>query len=108
MKSKKMVLVIATAALFTGISTGAFANDKYNGEMGSNWQDHIQSTKTRAQVIEELKQARAQGMVVGGAEPFRREMPKATSNLSRAEVRAEAAQVVKNIHVDPSDIYFGS
>lgn len=58
------------------------------------------STKTRAEVQAELAQARAQGWVTGGEEP---DYPKiqVKSTRSRAEVRAEAIESVKNRKRNP-------
>lgn len=91
MKSKKVAVAIAVSTLLGAFGSNAFANDKYNGELGSNWQDHITSTKSRAQVIAELKQASAQGLVTGGEEPFYPRLPE-TSTKSRAQVIGELKQ----------------
>jgi hypothetical protein len=56
MKSNKLFLAIVTGVLFASFGTSAFANDKTNGEGDANWLDHIVSSKTRAQVVAELKE----------------------------------------------------
>ncbi len=107
MKSTKLYAAISIGALFAVLSSGAFADDKYNGELDFNSQDPIVSTKTRAQVIEELKQAQAQGQY---QQPeyveFKHVMPH--SALSRAEVRAEAIQQsAENHQRQPDDVDYG-
>ncbi len=94
MKSKKAAVAIAVSTLLAAFGSNAFADDKYVGELGSNWRDHITSTKSRAQVIAELKQARANGMQVG-ADPFYPRLPE-TSTKSRAQVVAELEQARAN------------
>lgn len=95
MKSKKISAFIAASAFLAALGSNAFADDKYVGQLGSNWQDHVTSTKSRAQVTAELEQARAQGLVVGGEEPFYPKQPSATTK-SRAQVIAELEQARAN------------
>lgn len=96
MKSNKFSLSIVTGVVFAIAGSSAFASDKWLGDRGDNWQDHVVSTKTRAQVIAELKEARAQGLIVNGDDPHYPRLPVATSTRSRAEVRAEAAGASQN------------
>lgn len=107
MKSKKIFTAIAVSTLLTALGSSAFADDKYVGELGSNWQDHIKSTKSRAQVVAELEQARANGMQVG-ADPFYPQIVATPTARSRAEVRAEAKQAAQNRSRDSGDLYFGA
>jgi len=103
MKSTKLYAAISIGALFAVLSSGAFANDKYNDELGFNSQDHIVSTKTRAQVIEELKQAQAQGQYQQSEYvQFKHAMPH--SALSRAETIQQSAE---NHQRQPGDVYYG-
>lgn len=107
MKSKKISIAITAAALFAALGSNAFADDKYVGELGSNWQEHIASTKSRAQVVAELEQARAQGLVVGGQEPFYPIQPATpTDSKSRTQVVAELEQARANgISVGAGPLY---
>lgn len=107
MKSKKIAVAIAVSALVAAFGSNAFADDKYVGELGSNWQDHITSTKSRAQVIAELEQARAKGMAVG-ADPFYPPTAVTPTTRSQAEVRAEANQAAQNMSSNPGNLYFGA
>lgn len=106
MKSNKLSLVIAAGALLVGITSGANADDQWSNS-GSNWQEHIKSTKTRAEVIAELEQARAQGLLSVGEDPYYPSQPKATTSRSRAEVRAEAAQNPMFSGRSQDNLYFG-
>jgi hypothetical protein len=63
-------------------------------------------TKTRAEVVAELKQAQADGTLAASQSEIA-VLPQLAGNArSRAEVRAEAIQSVKN-HSNVNDIYFG-
>ena len=103
MKSRKLSIAVATGLLFAGLSAGAFADDKWLGESGSNWQEHIQSTKTRAEVTAELNQAHAQGLHTMGTEASDLNPPAATSGASAAD-RTQAG-IGANAWTD--SIYFG-
>lgn len=98
MKMKHFLTVVA----MTVASTAAFANDP--GPVTTQAQaDHANltahnnypvlpfvSTKTRAEVIEELRQARAQGLIANRNQyPI---LPSTPSNKTRDQVQAEAAQ----------------
>lgn len=80
---------IALSALFTLGLTNAFAGDVVGGD---NWVEfnNIASTKTRAEVIAELKEARAQGLIGTNIETTYPKLPALASTRSRDEVRAEA------------------
>lgn len=95
MKTRKFLVLIATG-LFTLAGSSAYAHDKWLGDRGDNWEQHVTSTKTRAQVIAEMNEARAQGLLNNQLET---DYPKASvqkSARTRAEVRAEAFQAAKN------------
>lgn len=109
MKSTKVSTVIAVTALLAAIGSSAFADDRIVGDAGTNWQDHITSTKTRAEVRAELEQARAQGLLSVGEDPHYPRQPVATTgSRSRAEVRAEAAEAAKKRFSDPDPLYTGA
>jgi hypothetical protein len=95
MKARKLILLAATTMLAMSASI-ASANDKWLGNRGDNWQDHIKSTKTRAEVIAELNEARAQGLVRGGTMHDYPHGPVAKSTRTRDEVRAEMIEAAKN------------
>lgn len=107
MKSKKISIVIAASTLLAALGSSAFADDKYNGELGSNWRDHISSTKSRTQVVAELEQARANGQRVG-ASPYYPERTVTPTSRSAAEVRAEVNQAAQNSNSGPGSLYFGA
>lgn len=92
MKSKKLSVVMAFGALFAVASTNVFASDKWLGDRGDNWEEHIKSTKSRAEVVAEMEQARAQGLLRQGDDPHYPATPVVTSSRSREAVRAEAAK----------------
>jgi hypothetical protein len=95
MKAHKIFLLVATGLLTVAGST-AFANDKWLGNRGDNWEQHITSTKTRAQVIAELNDARALGLVGYGQVTAYPSAPVVKSARTRDEVRAEAEEAAKN------------
>ncbi|HEY0843905.1 MAG TPA: DUF4148 domain-containing protein [Noviherbaspirillum sp.] len=84
------------ATVFSFAGSAAFAGDQLQSEIGEGWMQHITSTKTRAQVIAELNDARAQGVTVGASETSYPQVPVAKSTRSRDEVRAEAINAMKN------------
>jgi hypothetical protein len=126
MKSKKLTLILIGGALLGGISSGAFADGKYDGGVGSTGQQQLRSpraqgervgadydyphmsvatSRSRAEVGAELEQARAQGERVGADYDYPH-MSLATSR-SRAEVQADAAQN-PTLHVlGGNNVYFG-
>jgi hypothetical protein len=125
MKSKKLTLILIGGALLGGISSGAFADGKYDG-VGSAGQQQLRSpraqgervgadydyphvpvttSRSRAEVGAELEQARAQGERVGADYDYPH-VAVATSR-SRAEVRADAAQNPTLHAVGGNNIYFG-
>lgn len=95
MKTSKFVVLFATALLSVAGSS-AFANDKWLGDRGDNWEEHITSTKTRAQVIAEMNEARAQGLLSTQIETDYPKQPALKSTRTREQVRAEAVEATKN------------
>lgn len=89
------------AALLVAVSTSSIANDKWLGDSGDNWQEHIVSTKTRAQVIAEIKEARAQGLISDGDDSLYPRIPEAKSTLTRDAARAKAAEDARNTQRKP-------
>lgn len=97
MKTRQFSALII-ASLFTAAGSAAFANDQWQGDVGDNWLQHIQSTKTRAQVLAELSDARAQGIGIGASDTDYPRMQFVKSSRTRDEVRAEAAGAAKNLN----------
>lgn len=108
MKMKKLALVIFAGLSFSAVTTGALADDKWTGNSGSNWLEHVQSTKTRAQVMEELKQAQARGEVRVGQDSFypQQELQGFRSTRTRAEVQAEAAEAARNGNIGVNSSHY--
>lgn len=103
MKARKFSVLII-ASLFAAAGSAALANDKWLGDRGDNWEEHVVSTKTRAQVIAELNEARTQGLLSRGDTDY----PKSAavkSSRTRDEVRAEA--ISATINPDRSIEYSG-
>lgn len=109
MKSNNLSNTIVACVLFGVLGTSAFADDKTIGDSGTNWQDHIVSTKTRAQVVDELKASGAQGRLVQDGSFEYSYPPAVTSNngRGRAEVRAEAVSTTRTVRDFTTDLYFG-
>ncbi|MEC4718132.1 DUF4148 domain-containing protein [Noviherbaspirillum sp. CPCC 100848] len=107
MKSISLSVAVIVAVLSAGVSSAALADDKWIGDQGTNWQEHIRSTKTRAQVQEELRQAQAQGLVRIGDDSSYPYQPKFVSSRSRADVRTEAVQANLSSTSALSELYRG-
>lgn len=90
MKSNTLTLVTLVGALFAGASSSALASDIWLGESAQH-----APAKTRAQVIAELQEARAQGVQENGELPPAPRYAAAKQERSRTEVRAEAIEAVK-------------
>ena len=90
MNAKKLIAVIAMLA---GAGS-AFAGEAAKSEDNLNFH----STKTRAEVIAEFNQAKADGTYIGSGEIYEIQSAQInashTSSKTRAEVRAELAQAV--------------
>lgn len=95
MKARKLILLAATTMLAMS-ATIASANDKWLGDRGDNWEDHIKSTKTRAEVIAELNEASTQAWTIGGREYDYPLLPVAKSTRTRDEVRAEMIEAARS------------
>lgn len=95
MKARHIFLSVATGMLIVA-GSGASADDKWLGDRGSNWEEHVKSFKSRAEVVAELNEARAQGLVGNVGDANYPSTPVAKSTRSRDEVRAEGAQAARN------------
>ncbi|MEC4722894.1 DUF4148 domain-containing protein [Noviherbaspirillum sp. CPCC 100848] len=108
---KKLLFAIAKLVMIAGVSSSALADDKWLGNRGSNWEDHVKSTKSRAEVRAELEEARRNGTLQvsnGAFYPQAPQAPQAYQGRSRAEVRAEAVQANRQGNEIFDSIYFGS
>lgn len=103
MKSKNLSIAITFGALIAVVGSNALASDKWLGNRGDNWEEHIKSTKSRAEVIAEMQEARAQGLLRQGDDPHYPATPAATNARSRDAVRAEAGKA--NAERKPSPDY---
>ena len=79
--------------------------------LAEEWVDFsgVVSTKTRAEVISEFKQAQADGTLAAGRSEYVEVFapPAPGTERSRAEVRAEAIDAAKYPGSSVKDIYFG-
>jgi hypothetical protein len=98
MNAKKLIVALGVVAA----AGSAFAADRTGEYVDFS---NVQTSKTRAEVVAELNQARNQGYVVGGQEFT--PVANVVSTRTRAEVRAEAIQAAK-ANKGTSSIYFGS
>lgn len=75
----------------------------------AEWVDfsNVVSTKTRAEVVTELKQAQANGALAAAQSEYVVFTPAADTARSRAEVRAEAIESARTNRNIVDDIYFG-
>lgn len=107
MKVPRLHILIATVLLVAGFHSAAMADDKSIGDADTNWQEHITSTQSRAEVKAELKQAREQGLFESfndGNYPGRSDFQ---STRSRDEVRREAIEAVRSGEAFANDNYMG-
>ncbi|HJV85336.1 MAG TPA: DUF4148 domain-containing protein [Noviherbaspirillum sp.] len=95
MKSRTLATTLALSALF---SLGTLTAHAGNAG-GDNWVDfsNFVSTKTRAQVIDELVVDRAQAKIGYNEESDYPRLPVIQKMRSRAEVRAEALAAAKDL-----------
>jgi hypothetical protein len=103
MKSKKLSLLIATGMFFASVSTFASA-ELYGINDGSS----SKPTKTRAEVVTELKLAQQNGGLTFGEKYPQIAQP--ATNRSRDAVRAEAVQAAQDrsdLSRNVNSIYFG-
>lgn len=84
MKSGNLSKFITVGVLCMAAGSVAFANDKASDVLA----DYCQHAKTRAQVVAELNEARAQGLLSYSEADFPN-MPKFISTKTRAQVVAE-------------------
>ena len=96
MNAKQTLLAIATIAATFAVSPSFAASSM------TEFTDHqYTSSKSRAEVVAELKQARAQGQILQGADSAYPVMTTAKSMKSRDDVRKEIIQSsVKSRTVD--------
>lgn len=110
MQSKKLIFAVAGLALLAGIHSGAFANDKWVGDETYSQQDHFNSTKTRAEVVAELKRAQAEGLATSttiGEEPSYPQTPATSTGGSGTQARAGLSGSSQLQPTMPGDTYFG-
>ena len=96
-------LVIATLLAATAFSASAMSGN--NGELYPQDQDNFVSTKTRAEVIAELREAKAAGTIAYGDADIKRINARpapSTSTLTRAEMRMEVAELAAQGKLFPS------
>jgi hypothetical protein len=86
-------LVIATILAASAFAASAMSG---NGEIYGQDKERFVSTKTRAEVVTELRAAVAAGTIASGDADLQRHQARsapATSSLTRAEVRMEVAKL---------------
>jgi len=109
MKTKQLMMsAVAGLVLITGMSTSALADDKWLGDIGTNWQDHTQSTKSRAEVRAELEQARKDGSLYVGNDSSYPPEPTFVAGKTRVQVQAEAVQANRYGNSNFNSVYYGS
>lgn len=94
MKTRKFSILIAISMLAVA-GSNAVAHDKWLGDRGDNWEEHIVSTKSRTQVIAELKDARARGIEAGANETSYPNLPAVGRSRTREDVQAELVESIK-------------
>lgn len=91
MKAGKLTMALGAGALLALSGASALAEDRWLGERGDNWEEHVQSSRTRVQVAAERDDARRQDQVGYGDDAGYPHIAAAKSSRSREEVRADAA-----------------
>lgn len=100
MKANKFSLMIATGMLLIGTSTGVLANDK-----GAS---SAKASKSRAEVVAEIKQARVQGQIGNGEMswyPRQSSISSGSSGTRSSSVAVPTAVSSQNSF--DSSLYFG-
>lgn len=95
MKTSRIFL-LTTAAFAATVGSSAFANDKWLGDRGDNWESHVVSTQGRAQVVAELNEARAQGLAGCTQDTNYPNAAALKSTRANNEVYAEAVSAAKD------------
>lgn len=92
MKSSHIAYLVVLGALFTIGTADVSARDVTAVNGGDNWVEFakVSSNLTRAQVIDELKAARAQGLISNSQEVDYPKLPTVSNSRTREAVRAEA------------------
>lgn len=98
MRIQKFICTGIISVALIAITSSAFADDKWLGEEGSNWRQHLnasKSTTTREAVQGETAVLARRGEVTNGDEPM---YPKTTtaSTQTRAEVHADAVKSTRS------------
>lgn len=107
MKLTRLHILIATVSLVAGFHSAAMADDKSIGDGDTNWQEHITSTNSRAEVKAELKQAREQGLLENFNDSAYPNNTAFRSTRSRDEVQREAIEAVRSGEAFANDNYMG-
>jgi hypothetical protein len=100
-------LIIATLFAASAFTASAMSGD---GGYRGNTEDQFSASKTRAEVIAELREAQAAGTIAYGDANIRRhEARRAPSNstLTRAEVRKEVAELAAQGNLFQNNNYNG-
>lgn len=97
MKRSKLSPVFFVGAMCAAFGSTAVASDKWLGDRGDNWEEHIVSTKARAQVIAELNDARAKGLLPDNGEAASYPVEQ-TSASGAGIVRKTRAQVIAELN----------
>ena len=100
-----VALTIASGAALAQTHNGNISRDQANANARNNYPVvPFVSTKTRAEVVQELKEAQAAGLIANGNNyPI---LPHVTSKKSRADVQQENAKADKDDVAD--DLYSGA
>lgn len=94
--------------LIFAVSAVAAAGSVFAEDIGAYVDfSHVISTKTRAEVIAELKQAQAEGLMAFREDTYPVLQQQAGTARSRDEVRSEAIESARNRTSYERDIYFG-
>jgi len=108
-ENDKMTMIAAAGIFFASLGMTASAGDTWTGDVDLNWQDKVQSTKTRTQVIAELEQARKQGLPLAGEAPYAQQgRDRTASRRDRDEVHAEVKQSTQQPRTNHESFHHGS
>lgn len=107
MQTIRFRIILAAVSLAAGFHSAAMADDKSIGDGDTNWQEHFQSTKSRADVKAEVLQARKQGQLDNFNDGTYPEGSTFQSTRSRDEVRREAIAANQSGQALANDNYMG-
>lgn len=107
MNSRKLSVATLATILFLGASSAAVASDMWGGSDQVQPQEFV-SSKTRAEVVAELKEARSSAFIQNGEILATSYQAAVTPTRARSDVRAEAVEALQASNHQADRFYYGA